>query len=163
MSQVYNLVSAFCILFWGRLDNMLRCMHNNTDDTTCTASQISSFRPSDIRDYKPAFSTRNRSSSSPQHHLSSSRAIDALPSLFPVESLRIPHSLFVKAVQERLINDICSVPGHDRRLCRLNGGFLIFPQRPRSDWGTGWEHHAQNRYASCLLNCSSIIDTPVDH
>ncbi|KAH9052639.1 mediator complex subunit 13 C-terminal-domain-containing protein [Lactarius vividus] len=109
------------------------------------SSQISSFRPSEIHDHESTFSIRNRSSPTPQHHLSSSRAIDALPSLFPVESLRIPYSLFVKAVQERLINDICTVPGHDRRLCRLNGGFLIFPRRPMSDWGTGWEHHALNR------------------
>ena len=142
--------SAFSIhrfLFWGRFDSILRCIQNDINGAIWTASQISSFRPSQIHDCRPAFSTRNRTSS-PQHHLSSSHAIDVSPSLFPVETLRIPYSLFVKAVQERLINDICSVPGHDRRLCRLNGGFLIFPQRPTSDWGTGWEHHAQNRYAS---------------
>ena len=138
------------------------CKQNDTDRATYTASQISSFRPSEIHDYKSAFSTRNRTSS-PEHHLSSSHAIDAIPSLFPAETLRIPYSLFIKAVQERLINDICSVPGHDRRLCRLNAGFLIFPQRPTSDWGTGWEHHAQNRYAPCVPTLSiHFIDTLAD-
>ncbi|KAI0301935.1 mediator complex subunit 13 C-terminal-domain-containing protein [Multifurca ochricompacta] len=110
------------------------------------SSQVSSFRPTEIHEAKSTSLTRNRSST-PQSHLPSPHAIDPFPCLFPAESLRIPYSLFVKAVQERLINDICSVQDHDRRLCRLNGGFLIFPQHPTSDWGTGWEHHAQNRYA----------------
>ncbi|KAH8999531.1 mediator complex subunit 13 C-terminal-domain-containing protein [Lactarius akahatsu] len=159
---------SFCVPIHvlGRLDYALRRMQNDIDGTTCTASQISSFRPSEIHDHESTFSTRNRSSSTPQHHLSSSRAIDPLPSLFPVENLQIPYCLFVKAVQERLINDICSVPGHDRRLCRLNGGFLIFPRRPMSDWGTGWEHHAQNRplihtHLHVTLNRTRILVQPL--
>lgn len=123
---------------------------NSTDFTTHTASQTSSFRLAEIHDHKPAFSTSNLSST-PQNHISSPHTVDPFPSSFPAEYLRIPYCLFVKAVQERLINDICSVQDHDRRLCRLNGGFLIFPQHPTSDWGIGWEHHAQIRCASYIV------------
>jgi Mediator complex subunit 13 N-terminal len=117
--------------------------------TAHTASQRSSFRLAEIHDYKSTSSTSNSSSTLP-NHLSSPHTVDPSPSS-PVDSLGIPYCLFLKAVQERLINDICSAQDHDRRLCRLNGGFLIFPQHPTSDWGTGWEHRAQNRFASCCV------------
>ena len=111
-----------------------------------TVSQTSHFRPTEIHDSKSASLTRN-TSSTPQHSIFSPQSTEHSLS-FPEENLRIPYTLFIKAVQERLINDICSVQDHDRILCRLNGGFLIFPQHPTSGWGTGWEHHAQNRYES---------------
>ena len=113
-----------------------------------TAAQISYFRPTEIHDSKFASSARN-TSSTPQNSTSSPQSTEHSLS-FPEENLRIPYTLFIKAVQERLINDICSVQDHDRILCRLNGGFLIFPQHPTSGWGTGWEHHAQNRCESCF-------------
>ena len=113
-----------------------------------TASQISHFRTTEIHGSKFASLARN-TSSTPQNSTSSPQSTEHSLS-FPEENPRIPYTLFIKAVQERLINDICSVQDHDRILCRLNGGFLIFPQHPTSGWGTGWEHHAQNRYESCF-------------
>ncbi|KAH9978217.1 hypothetical protein BGW80DRAFT_800006 [Lactifluus volemus] len=127
-------------------------------------SQRYSFRLAEIHDYKSTSSTSN-SSSTLQNHSSSPHTADPSPPS-PVDSLGIPYCLFLKAVQERLINDICSVQDHDRRLCRLNGGFLIFPQHPTSDWGTGWEHRAQNRplihtYIHVTLTRKHILIQPL--
>ncbi|KAI0051453.1 hypothetical protein FA95DRAFT_278801 [Auriscalpium vulgare] len=67
-------------------------------------------------------------------------------SFIPREPLRVPHEQLILAVRDRLTDDICNLtPGESRRLCRLRDGFLIFPQSTSSDWGSGWEHHAQNR------------------
>ena len=108
------------------------------------ASHISSFHPTEIHKSNPETSTRNQSST-PQDSSSTPQQTEHSSPSFPTENVLIPYNLFLKAVQERLINDICSVQDHDRILCRLNAGFLIFPQHPTSGWGTGWEHHAQNR------------------
>jgi len=128
-----------------------------TDFASHTASRISSFRPTDIHDSKSAPSTRNPSST-PQNPSTSPQPTEHVSSS-PEENFRIPYTLFIKAVRERQINDICSIQDHDRVFCRLNGGFLIFPRHPTSGWGTGWEHHAQNRCASCFSKCLLMIDT----
>ncbi|KAH9986774.1 hypothetical protein BJV77DRAFT_1027850 [Russula vinacea] len=106
-------------------------------------SQISSFHTTEIHKSKSESSTGN--SSTPQNTSSTPQPTEHSPFPSPAENLLIPYTLFLRAVQERLINDICSVQDHDRILCRLNGGFLIFPQHATSGWGTGWEHYAQNR------------------
>ncbi|KAI0269401.1 mediator complex subunit 13 C-terminal-domain-containing protein [Gloeopeniophorella convolvens] len=127
------------------------------------SSQISSFRPAAIYDPASTYSLNVWPSMSQIFPLHANH--HASP-LLPVETFRIPYALFIKAVRERLIDDICSVQDHDRRFCRLKGGFLMFPQNQASDWGIGWEHHAQNRpliYTSLhlMLSRNRILIQPL--
>jgi len=98
-------------------------LSDSTDFRSHLASHISSFDPSDIYDSRPAPSTINQFPS-PKNSSSNPQPIEQSPSPFLSESHQILHIPFVEAVQERLINDICSVQDHDRILCRLNDGFL---------------------------------------
>ena len=71
----------------------------------------------------------------------------------PRKSLRQVYSLFVDAIRDRLIDDIC-VP-HDNvqdagllrmpRATRLGHGFVSSPEYVHSLWGFGWDTRAQSQ------------------
>ncbi|KAA1465922.1 hypothetical protein DENSPDRAFT_862140 [Dentipellis sp. KUC8613] len=108
-----------------------------------------------IPDSGPVPSTPDTSSSSPTSP--SSRYLPRIP-------LRPVLASFLRAVRERLIDDLCMQEGdtgkgkeRQRRMCRLKDGFVLFPPSAGAriseavDWGMGWEHNASNRP---LVHCT---------
>lgn len=82
---------------------------------------------------------------------------------FPRKSLRNVYSLFLDAVRERLLDDICvpleeapsvqPVPGS----YRFGYGFLSNIKRVPSQWGFGWERRSQATYVCSIIQFKSLL------
>ncbi|KAI0637629.1 hypothetical protein C8Q77DRAFT_1086914 [Trametes polyzona] len=72
--------------------------------------------------------------------------------LLPRISLRLPLALFLRAIRDRLIEDVAQASKlhpHGRSVTRLKGGFLLGSLPASSEWGSGWESHARSRPLIC--------------
>ncbi|TFY59392.1 hypothetical protein EVG20_g7811, partial [Dentipellis fragilis] len=136
--------------------------------------ETATFVPGDIYPCSPACAAQRKPCSAcrlPDSHPppstpSTSSNLNTSPSCryLPRIPLRPVLAQFLRAVRERVIDDLCTHEGdtgkgkeRHRRMCRLKDGFVLFPPSAGArisdavDWGMGWEHNASNRP---LVHCT---------
>ncbi|TDL29003.1 hypothetical protein BD410DRAFT_779280 [Rickenella mellea] len=82
--------------------------------------------------------------------------------LLPRKPLRLPYLMFLSAVRERLIDDICeaSRTKGSRETKRLGNGFLLGPLKGECEWASGWGHHSGSR---SLIHCYLSVSLYPQH
>ena len=79
--------------------------------------------------------------------------------------LRLPLTLFLQAVRDRLIDDVAEAAKrhpYGRPISRLRGGFVLGSVPFSSEWGSGWENHARSRpliFCHLQVQLSSSVHT----